>query len=373
MADANWRRTVRFVPAFALVCAALALLMAVRPAAALSVQEISRLSGQGETTLWGLGFVVGLAGTGDSSDNLPLARQLAKLLERGGNPVPLVGELAKGKNIAMVMVTATVPKHGGRRGDKLDISVQAWHRAQSLAGGRLFITPLQGPLPGQGVYAFAEGAIIFDGPTLTSGRVREGCNISRDISMQTIDRDGSMTLVIEPAYAGWTTSQLLASIINSERQGLEDTATEIARAMDERTVRVEIPEEERPDPANFIASILEIRMDPTLLSLPARVIVNENKGTIVVTGDVQISPAVIAHKDLVITTILPPREPTPANPVVLRSRWAAVNTTKDERAAARLQDLLEALKQLDVPVGDQIAILSKLHKIGRMHCEFVVE
>ncbi len=334
---------------------------------------MARLEGQGETTLWGLGFVVGLAGTGDPSEVMPLARQLAKLLERGGNPTPQLEDLAKGKNIAMVMVSMTVPKEGGRRGDKIDVTVQAWHQAQSLEGGQLFITPMQGPLPGQGVYAFAEGPLAFDGPSMASGKVRGGGRVSRDILMTTIARDGTITLVIEAAYAGWTTSQLVASVINSERQGLDDAAEEIAFALDERSVRVRIPEAELPDPAYFIASIQEIKLDPTLLSLPARVIVNEKRGTIVVTGDVQISPAVISHKDLVVTTIMPAREPTVASPKITRSRWVPVDTTKNVRETGRLQDLLEALKQLDVPVVDQIAILQKLHRIGRMHCEFIVE
>lgn len=357
----------------ALFGAVLALIAASRPASALSLQEMARLEGQGETTLWGLGFVVGLGGTGDPSEVMPLARQLAKLLERGGNPVPELEDLAKGKNIAMVMVSMTVPKEGTRRGDKIDVSVQAWHRAQSLEGGQLFITPMQGPLPGQGVYAFAEGPLTFDGPSRTSGKIRGGGRVSRDITMSTIGRDGTITLVIEPAYAGWTTAQLVASVINSERQGLDDTAREIAFALDERSVRVQIPEAELSDPAYFISSIQDIRLDPTLLSLPSRVIVNEKRGTIVVTGSVEISPAVISHKDLVVTTIFPSREPTAASPRIERSRWAPVDTTKNEREAARVQDLLEALKQLDVPVVDQIAILQKLHKIGRMHCEFIVE
>ncbi|HBS28368.1 MAG TPA: hypothetical protein DEB06_02705, partial [Phycisphaerales bacterium] len=81
------------------VCAAM-LVVATRPVLGLSIQEMARLEGQGETTLWGLGFVMGLPGTGDPANTLPLARQLAKLLELGGSPVPNIEELYKGKNIA---------------------------------------------------------------------------------------------------------------------------------------------------------------------------------------------------------------------------------------------------------------------------------
>jgi len=356
----------------ALVTALVALVPA-ESARALSVQEMARLQGQGETTIWGLGFVMGLPGTGDPANTLPLARQLARLLERGGSPVPNIEELFKGRNVAMVMVTCSIPRTGARRGDKLDVYVRSWHNAESLEGGSLFITPLQGPLPGQGVYAFAEGPVIFEGESLTGGRVLRGATVSADITMDVIAGDGSVTLIVEPGYAGWPTAKLIAGAINSDRQGLDETIGEIARAVDERTVRVSIPPAELPDPGNFIASILEIRLDPSLLSLPARVVVNERKGTIVVSGDVEISAAVISHKDLVVTTVRPVREPTVDNPLIERTRWATVGTAKSERDTARLQELLEALKQLDVPVADQIAILSQLHRNGALHAEFVVE
>ena len=356
----------------ALIGAAFALCLA-GTAHALSVQELARLEGQGESDLWGLGFVTGLGGTGDPASTAPAARQLARLLQNGGNPIPNVEELARGKNIAMVMVTCKAPREGARRGDKLDVMVTSWHNAKSLQGGQLFLTPLQGPLPGQGVYASASGPLVFEGDSITTARVRAGATITHDIMMPVIARDGSITLVVEPAYAGWSTAQLIASAINSERQGLEETSVELARAMDDRTVRVLIPEAELPDPANFIANVMSIRLDPSLLSMPAKVIVNERNGTIVVTGDVQISPVVITHRDLVITTINPPLEPTPESPVVTRSRWTSLATEGNDRDQTRVQDLLEALKQLDVPVSDQIAILAKLHKIGRLHGEYIVE
>ena len=350
-----------------------ALLMHGPSAWALSVQELARLEGQGETTLWGLGFVTGLQGTGDPSEALPLSRSLAQVLSAGGNPVPRLEELFKGKNIAMVMVTARVPKEGMRAGDKLDVSVSAWHKAQSLQGGQLFLTPLQGPLPGQGVFAFADGPVTLESATLTSGRVRSAAKAARDIRMNVIDPRGTVSLIVEPAYAGWTTTQLIASVVNAERQGFDESGSVIATVLDERTVRVSIPEEELPDPANFIASLLETRLDPSLLALPARVVVNEAKGSIVVTGNAEISPAVISHKDLVVTTLIPPREPTPEQPQLSRSRWAKMASIDGGPRAGKVDDLLGALRSMDVPVSDQIAILSKLHKIGRLHAEFIVE
>lgn len=357
----------------ALFGAIVALVVPTMPAAALGVKEMARLGGEGESTIWGLGFVTGLAGTGDSGDVLPMARQLAALLEKGGNPVPELAELSKTKNTAMVMVKCTIPKEGARRGDTLDVFVQAYHNASSLKGGQLFITPLQGPLPGQGVYAFADGPLVFEDESLTAARVRGGARISHDIAMNVVAPDGSITLVINPEYAGWSTSRLLAGAINSDREGLEESAVTIARALDERTVHVRIPDPELVNPANFIASVMEIQLDPSLLSLPARVVVNERRGTIVMTADVQISPSVISHNDLVITTLTPSRPPTPENPQIDRTRWTSMSTLTSERNQTRLKDLLEALKRLDVPVRDQIAILTKLHRAGSLHAELIVE
>jgi flagellar P-ring protein precursor FlgI len=360
-------------PGFRVIVAAVFALLCAGAARAIAVQDMITLGGTGENTLWGLGFVVGLQGTGDSSDSLPLARQLAGLLEKGGNPVPDLIELTGGKNIAMVMVTCTLPREGARKGEKYDVHVQAWHNAKSLKGGRLFITPLQGPIAGQGVFAFAEGPIVIEGDVSTSAVVRRGAQVTWDFRMNVIDSGGMLTLNVKPEYAGWTTSKLLANTINQDRQGLREDVEEIARAMDSKSVRVRIPRPELSNPANFIGNILSIQLDPSLLNLPARVIVNERTGSIVVTGDVEISPTVISHKDLVVTTITPPPVATPENPIVSQSDTTAVDTVRDERSAARLEDLLEAMKALDVPVEDRIAILAQMHAIGHLHAEFVVE
>lgn len=360
---------------FTLIALLIVTLAGARSARALSVQDLAMLSGTGESTLWGMGFVIGLPGTGDPGEFLPLARQLAALLERSGNVIPNIEELAETRNVAMVMVTATVPREGARAGERLDVHVQSMHAAQSLEGGRLFITPLQGPLPGQGVYAFAEGPVVIEGGAPTIGVVRAGAQIAddRNLRMNVIDASGSLTLVVRPEYAGWPTTKLLANVINQDRRGFRETALDIARAIDAKTVRVNIPQEELADPANFIGNVLSIELDPTLLTLPARVIVNERTGSIVVTGAVEISPTVISHRDLVVTTVTPPRPPTPDAPEIERSSVTAVGTVENERTAAELQDLLEAMKALDVPIEDRIAILAQMHAIGHLHAEFIVE
>lgn len=344
------------------------------PAAkAVSLQELVRLKGQGKSELRGLGLVVGLPGTGDSAKDLVVARPLAKLLENEGNPTLRFEELASSRSIALVMVRCEVPESGAQADDQIDVFVSAVNNPKSLAGGQLLLAPLRGPLPGQPVFAIASGQVVIEGLNNNSGRVRDGAKFIRDIEMPTIAEDGTITLILGHAVANWTTSQLIANTVNQHRLSYDERATEIARALDHRTVRVVIPAAELPNPAGFIADILSIRFDSSLLDLPARVICNEREGAIVVTGDVEISPTLITHGDLVITLTSPQAQPAAQGPTTDKVKWAAVSTTGRPRERAKLQDLLTAFKQLDVPVADQIAILNMLHKSGKLHADLVVD
>lgn len=341
------------------------------PAHAASVKEIARLEGQGKSVLRGFGLVIGLPGTGDSAEDLVVARPLAKLLENEGNPIANFEELAASRSVALVMVTCELPSTGARADDQLDVFVSTVNNASSLVGGRLFLAPLRGPLPGQGVFAIAEGAVVIEGANPSVGRVRAGASMVRSVDMRTVQPDGTINLVLDPAYAGWSTAQLLSSIINQHRLGLEETGEEIARAITERVIRVRIPDVERPDPANFIADIMSIRFDASLIDLPARIVVNEREGAIVATGDVEIGPTLITYRDLVINTA--PPTPAGAAQVAQPSRWAAVQTNARPNETARLQDLLTAFRQIDVSVDDQIAILNMLRRSGNLHAEIVVD
>ena len=359
---------------FNLIGAAIALVLGAQTAQGLTLQEMTRLQGHGESVLWGYGIVVGLPGTGDKSGNVEREQLLAKLGETARSPVADLASISNAKNVALVQVSCRVPREGAKAGDRLDCHVMARYDATSLKGGRLFITPLMDPIGQQQVYAYAEGAIMLDDETIpTTGRVRMGSQISTDIDMQVIAPDGTLTLDIEPQYAGWTTAKLIANSINQDRAGIADGATEIARAADAKSVVVRVPAPELGNPANFIGDIMSIRLDPSLLDLPARVIINEKRSSIVISRDVEITGVAIAHKDLVITELDPPRLPTQDDPDINRSRWTATGTPDFERSSPKLTDLVRALRQLDVPVADQIDILSKMQREGMLHAQFITE
>jgi flagellar P-ring protein precursor FlgI len=343
--------------------------------ATISIRDMVRLGGHGSSTLRGMGIVTGLRGTGDSGAEAVLARPLAQYYLNSGNPIPDLKELSKSKAAAIVFLWAEIPEEGGRKGDRFDIYVKVSHSASSLQGGMLDISPVLGPLPGQGVFGTASGHIRIEDTSIpTVGIIKDGLQLVEDIRMPELGKD--FELVLRPGYRGWNSAAVLSQQINESIANLLDEGNappSIAKAVDEITVRVVIPPNERSDPANFVANILSKRISPDLLKLPAQVICNERTGVILATGNVEISPVAIAHKDLVVTTTTPPPTPTPADPVVQQDKWVGMGTAGRTSERARLQDLLDAFKQLDVPVREQISIITEMHKAGRLHARLVIE
>lgn len=345
-----------------------------------SIQEIVRLEGYAKTPLRGIGIVVGLKGTGDSGSELLLARPMAKWYENNGNPLGDLKELAKAKAAAIVTISCEIPEGGGRSGDTYDLYVQASHSAASLKGGTLILSPLFAPgaVPPErlheAVYAFASGPIIIeDAETPTSGRIRVGAQLAKDIRPRAIN--DTLNLIIKPYYRSFATAQTIAGEINGMVVDLEhlDATADIAKAVDDTTVQIVIPKHERANTAGFVASILTKRFSPALLDLPAMVVVNERTGSIVVTGDVEISAVTVGNERLVVTTTTPPPTPSPTDPLVRRDNWVEFGSTSVGGERARMTDLLEAFKQLNVPIREQIAILAQIDRSGRLHAKFIRE
>src|SRR5256885_8397490 len=184
-----------------------------RSALAVKIADITRLGGQRTNVLTGLGLVYGLKGTGDGGDFLPAIKPLASMLGKFADPAT-VQELSKVQNIALVSITATIPSNGVRDGDKLDLYVTSLGAATSLRGGRLFVTPLQGPIPGSGIFALSQGPVTLEDPSLpTVGKVPGGCVMETDLPAHYID-NGRFTLVVEDPSASWATASTIAKIIN---------------------------------------------------------------------------------------------------------------------------------------------------------------
>lgn len=344
------------------------------PARAATVKELTRLKGQGESVIQGIGLVVGLSGTGDSGKELAMARPLMQVLANNGNMLGSAKELASSKSVALVTVTCTIPAAGARADDRLDAMVAVVNSAVSLKGGRLFLAPLRGPRRDDPViWAMAEGAVDLEDATVpTVGRVRGGARLLEDVMMPALE--DVFELIIHPHFSGYPAATEIAASINHQYfNSPQAGGPSIATVIDDRTIRVTVPEAERAARAAFVADVLNTDINVSLLKLPAQVVCNQRTGAIIVTGDVQISPVAITHKDLVITTTIPPPQPTPEDPLIERNRWTGVYTNARPSETAKLTDLLAAFKKLDVPVTEQISILQMLRKAGKLQAELVID
>jgi flagellar P-ring protein precursor FlgI len=349
-----------------LILAAVAAMLSPRAAFAVKVADITRLGGQRPNVLTGLGLVVGLKGTGDGGDYLPAIKPLAGMLSKFADPTT-VKELSNADNVALVLLSAKVPPNGVRDGDQIDVYVMSQGAAKSLKGGRLFVTPMTGPIPDSGIFAMAEGAVQIEDPsTPTVGVVKGGAVMEADMPAQVIDPNGRFTLVLQDPAADWTTASTIAKTIN-DAEGADGEV--LAVAVDPKNVVVSIPPGERARPDSFISRVRQLPVP--LLPTEARVQVNERTGTLIVTGDVEISPVVISHKGLTITTVDPEPVPGPRSPVLRTKNVVPLDTTR--RGGAKLQDLVNALEQLKVPAEDRITIVKELYKTGMLHAKLTVE
>ncbi len=345
---------------------------------ATTLQDLVRLRGHDRVVLQGLGIVVGLEGTGDNSkDSLVAVRPYAELLGNLGDPVGGLNELSKAGAFAIVLVQMDIPATGAMDGSRLDVSVDTLFNAESLAGGRLVFSPLRLPRPHRDnppIMAFASGPIVLEGTNLTSGRVRGGGQVIRDIRRNPVDPNGRLQLVIKEQYAGYPMSARLSEIINSS---LEFSGTErLAIAENAVSVQVTVPTADRAIPANFIAALMSLPVDPSLIETEARIVVNERTGTILVTSDVEIGPVAISHAGLTITTITPEPASSALAPQVNQSSWLSINAEKSPRSgtsSTHLDTLLEALRQFSVPVKSQIEIIYELKRSGALHAEIIQE
>ena len=349
---------------------ALLLVVAVSwPAQAARVQDIAKLKGAESSKLVGMGLVVGLNGTGDGGKFMPAMRPLAAMIERLVDPSVVAAELKDAKNVALVTLTAKIPTEGIREGEPIDVQVASIGPAKSLEGGRLFMVPMTGPLPNSKAMAFAEGPVIVqDKSKPTTGIVPKGAQLTENVFARTIDRYGRLQLVIKPEVASWPMAHNLASLVNGL---MSPDGPNIARAIDGKTVVVQVPPAERADPAAFISQIMQAYIDQSQINTGARVVINEKTGTIVMTGDVQISPAIVSLHGLVITTMTPAPPPTPEAPRVSRDTFATVDPAA--RGGANLASLLQAFNQLKVEGKDRIDIIKQLHRSGKLHAQLILE
>lgn len=339
------------------------------------VRDLARVEGERPNQLVGYGLVVGLDGTGDSPQITVTGEAVRNLVTRLGNRPDLETKL-KTKNAAVVLVTAELPAFA-RPGDRIDVTVSSLGDARSLQGGVLLQCPLLGA-DGQ-VYAVAQGPVSLGGfaaaaggaqttrnhPTV--GRIPNGALVEAQVPVVLLT-DGQVTLSLhQPDYH---TAAAIASAISD---GLGTSAV----PLDGGGVAVTVPENYRGRLPEFLALVGELTIP---VNPPARVVVNERTGTIVVSGPVTISPVAVAHGGLTVEvrTTLNVSQPAPLSPgetvvvpettVLPREEGATVTRLE----AASVDDLVRALNALHATPRDIIAILQALKEAGALHATLEV-
>ena len=343
-------------------------------AQAVSVQDLVRIKGAEQNRLVGMGLVVGLPGTGDGGKFAPTSRPLANAIARFMDEGVTAAELKDSKNVALVSVEAVIPAGGVAEGDRVDVRISAIGPSKSLQGGQLFMMPLTGPLPDSPVYAYASGPLLTEDITSpTTAIVRKGAQLVRSIRPQYISAAGQITMVLNDDVATIPMAQTIASLVNGR---LAPDGPNVAKAVDQKHVTIDVPIFQRKDPVAYLSPVLLDYIDPDLIDVGARVVINDRTGTIVIKGDVQISPVVISHDNLTITTITPPRpQPEPDADGMLPAPGVQnfVGMDPERRGGTRLVELLSAFNQLKVPARDRIAILRRMKKSGALHASLIEE
>ncbi len=344
------------------------------------IKDVATIEGIRDNQLVGYGLVVGLRGTGDSSQTVFPAQTLISALERMGITVPQTGSNSASnmqvKNMAAVFVVATLPPFS-RPGYKVDITVSSAGDARSLEGGILLMTPLYGP-DGQ-IYAQAQGALVLGGYMAaaggntrqmnhpTTGRIPGGALVERPVPFD-LKQMHSVNVVLNDA--DFHTAERMAGAID------RTLGAKRAHAIDSRRVEVSATPEE--DMAALLDKVeaIEIEVYPR-----ARVVVNERTGTVVIGGTVRLQPVSILHGGLSVNVISETKvsQPNPGSAgttqVVQQTSVQAqdkpVNRI-DLKEGATVEDLVQELQRTGAGARDVISILQAMKEAGALEADLEV-
>ena len=151
-----------------------------------------------------------------------------------------------------------------------------------------------------------------------------------------------------------------------------------ARVIDPGSVKLTVPEKYKTIVPELMA---EIEGLPIETDVVARVVINERTGTVVVGGNVRISPAAVAHGNLSvrITTRLNASQPLPyskGQTVVVPNSQVDVNEGTAKLVALEegvtLESVVGALNALGASPRDIIAIVQALKAAGALSAEIVI-
>lgn len=342
------------------------------------LKDLVGIEGIRDNQLVGYGLVVGLNGTGDKNTTIFSTQSLANLLQRMGVTVTPTQVLVR--NTAAVLVTADLPPFA-QPGTRIDIAVAAIGDATNLRGGVLVLTPLKAA-DGQ-IYAAGQGSVVTGGFVAgrggnsqtvnhpTAGRVPAGAIVEKPAP--SVEPTGKIRLQLK--RADFTTAARISSAIN---QKFGSSTAQLAQAENAALVSVEIPGSFKGKAVEFLGELENLAVIP---DRPAKVIINERTGTIVLGKDVRIAPVAILHGNLTveIQTSLTPSQPPPLSPGQTVVTPDVNVSAKEEKArnvvlnqGASVEELVRALTAIGSTPRDIIAILQNLKAAGALEAEVEV-
>jgi len=350
------------------------------------LKDLTSIAGVRPNQLVGYGLVVGLPGTGDGSSALTLQSMRSLITQFGVTPNSALD--LNGKNTAAVIVTAELPAFA-KPGQRVDVTVSTVGQSKSLRGGTLLMTPLLGA-DGQ-TYAVAQGNMVVgglgvggaDGSQLivnipTVGRIPGGATVETLVETDFLTGDH---LILNLHQGDFTITNQVAEAINDIFGGA------VATALDSRSIRVRAPVEPSQK-VSFISMLENIEIEPERQS--AKVVVNARTGTIVIGGDVRVTPAAVTHGSLTVrveenTNVTPTGNLALTDGVAAATPGQAVTTpdsnitVTEEPARAFLFDpgvelstIVEAINSVGASPADLVAILESLREAGSLRAELVI-
>lgn len=354
-------------------------LLGAAPASATRIKDVTTVQGVRDNQLIGYGLIMGLQGTGDTLRNAPYTEQaLQSMLDRLG--VNVQGASLRARNVAAVTVTADLPPFAGV-GSRIDVNIASIGDATSLKGGTLVLTPLMG---GDGeTYAVAQGPIAVSGFAVggaaetvtqgvpTAGRIPNGAIVERQVpgALRNLPR-----LVLELENPDFKTAASIADAINAytgARYG--------KRTASERDLRaVVLSKPTNVSTARFLAEIGELQVQT---DAPARVVIDQRTGTVVIGQNVEISTVALAHGNLTVRVTEMPVVSQP-NPFSDGVTAVVPRTSVDAQeqpahlaivGGTDLQTLVHGLNRMGLKPSDIISILQAIKTAGALQAELIVQ
>lgn len=343
------------------------------------IKDITSVRGERSNQLIGYGIVTGLKGTGDSLRNAPFTEQsVNSMLDRMG--VNIRGLGARTRNVAAVLVTAELPP-AAVVGSRIDITVTSLGDASSLAGGTLVMTPLQAA--DNQIYAVGQGSVTISGfeakgtnevvthGVPTAGRIAGGAMVERDAPGH--DRVASVVL-LELRNPDHATAIAIVDAVNAYTQ--ETYRSRLARDIGPGSVSVKLPNGKSS--SRFLSEIGMLLVAP---DAPARVIVDERTGTIVISRSVKVSKVAVTHGNLTVRITETPSVSQPApfskgETVVTKETTVSAGQKEGNFAVVDgvdLQSLVNGLNRMGLKPPGIIAILQAIKSAGALQADLVVQ